>query len=65
MPISEWKTMQIRQGFQIEELDGSNKNIDELFNQVRNEAFVTSDLSGLYLWFRCNKEINNFPNKQL
>ena len=41
--------MQIRQGFQIEELDGSNKNIDELFNQVGNEAFVTSDLSGLYL----------------
>lgn len=38
-----------REGLQIPELVGQNESVNELFNQARDEATVTSDLSELYL----------------
>lgn len=49
MPISEEEVVRFSEGLQIQELEGQNESVDELFSQARNEASVTSDLSELYI----------------
>lgn len=49
LPISEEEVIQFCQKLDIQEVDGWNKNVNKLFSQVRNETFIISDLSKLYL----------------